>query len=107
MELLLLAVVAIVWTVIKALSQGPPPKPTPRPRPEGHGAQPVPEIPGTDTRLTGTYFTDQPEETIEVEEVQEGSVDIPDLLAEDNLIRGIVMAEVLSPPRSRRTHGRR
>lgn len=103
MELILLAVGAIVWIVLKALSQPPPKPPPPRQRSiqptESSGSvsfsQPKPMEPVVE------YYEGAP---LELEELDDEAGSAQFELSKDNLIQGIIMAEVLQPPRGRRPH---
>lgn len=103
MELILLAVGAIVWIVLKALSQPPPKPPPPRQRSiqptESSGNESI-SLPKPFEPVAAEYYEEPP---LELEELDEaGSAQFE--LSKDNLVQGIIMAEVLQPPRGRRPH---
>lgn len=108
-QLILLAVGAIVWMVLKALSQVPPKPPPPRERaaqrhaPDGEGGG-KPAIPPSHIETGSQYFADQEETAVEIEELDEehGSVGIS--ITNEDLVQSVVMAEVLGPPRARKPH---
>jgi len=101
MELLLFIVVGIVWAVIKALSANPVKPPPPRqsvkpPKPPGELSSPM------QTPFTTISFSDSIQPAMEVENLEEQAQDSS--LSLEDVIQGVVMAEVLSPPRARRPH---
>ncbi|MBS3951095.1 MAG: hypothetical protein KGZ53_10625 [Peptococcaceae bacterium] len=108
MEILIFLALGIVWTVIQALmkSQQPKPdgpRPVPRRIPVGAHPRPDAQVPGyrTADRDTGeigvdsTYGIAPPMEVIEFQE------DSGPTILKDDLVQGIIMAEVLGPPRAR------
>lgn len=106
MEIILLAIGGIIWAVIKALSAAPPNPPPPRQRlhpqsttvPSDSVSPPAPV-----TTRSGVYFSDDTSMDIELDE-QENTEVSEGLFRPDNLLQGIIMAEVLRPPRSRKHH---
>lgn len=109
MELILLAVGAIVWMVLKALSQPPPKPPPPQQRTVQHHAPQAgggrkPAVPPSHIETGTQYFAEQEEIAVEIEELDEeiGSVGIS--ITNEALVQSVVMAEVLGPPRARKPH---
>ncbi len=104
MELILLAVAGIVWAVIKAISQQPPKRPVPRPVSPGRiptDTSPRP-APRTSPPLISDTYDVQQEMTLEAEELDSGSMGFE--LTESTLVQGVIMAEVLGPPRAQNPH---
>jgi len=107
-RLILFAVAAIIWSVVKALSQPAPKRPVPRqaaPLGQRNESRPQGEV-FTRSRETFTqeeYFTEQPAMALQVEELEETVTEDIDITSDD-LVKGIIMAEVLGPPRAKRPH---
>lgn len=106
MELLLLFIGAVVWTVIKSLGQPPPKQP-----PAQQSARQTPPAPSREKSIplqqeilpAQDYFIEQPETDIEVQSEDWEMEQQPNMLPDD-LVRGVIMAEILDKPRSRRPH---
>jgi len=107
-QLLLFAIGAIIWVVIKALTQPPPKPPPPRQSPLRPTEAPAPSIRSGYTALpqSDAYFMDESDEPMEVDEDAEhvSALKLDDLLSGDSFVKGIIMTEVLGPPRARRPH---
>lgn len=112
MELLVLFISAVIWLVLKSLAQS---QPSPRPArsagPAGPGLRPLAKRSNAEAHLPHdalageTYFADQDVTEIQVEELDaEEAGEVPNLLTRDNLLTGIIMSEVLGPPRAKRPH---
>lgn len=106
MEFILLVLGVIAWAVIKALLQPPPKPPPPRQRPlrpklEDMGnLTPEPAV-NLSRQLPPVFVADQP---APAEIACEDSFEAPAWLSQDALLQGIILSEVLKPPRARRTH---
>lgn len=105
-QIILLALAAIVWAVIKAVSQQPPQRPVPRraaPGPSPVSEPPRPEIRPVLQHDPGSYSDQQSEIRMEVQELD----DYPALdlhVTPEGLVQGVIMAEVLGPPRAKNPH---
>lgn len=103
MDLILLAVAGIVWAVIKAATQPPPKRPAPRPvTPERRSANVSP--PPAEPPISDPYVAEQQqtELTLEVEELDDASQRFE--LTAEGVVQGVIMAEVLGPPRAKNPH---
>lgn len=103
MQLILLAVAGIIWAVIKAASQPPPQRPVPRSVAPGQKMANV-STPPTESNISKPYVPQQRlrEISLEVEELGTASKNFE--FTGDTLVQGIIMAEVLGPPRAKNPH---
>lgn len=109
MEILIFLVIGIVWTVIQALmksQQAQPGSAPPNPRRAAPANPPQGAVPsysfspserGDDLKDSQTHEIAPPMEVIETEQ----DLGIGFAVSRDDLAKGVIMAEVLGPPRAR------
>ena len=113
MQLIFLFIIAVVWMVIKSMAQSQAQR-QPQPAPAFPGERPVTrpgrspeagsELP-KDILSGDTYFADKEATAVEVEELDaEAEGELSGLISRDNVLTGIIMSEVLGPPRAKRPH---
>ena len=115
MELIVLLIAAVIWMVIKSLSQ--PPRPEDLPEYEGQGrwsrGQEVPDQQQPDRELPGdalkgkTYFAEQSEEQLEVVDLDKPAA-VPEVISglvqKKTIVQGVIFSEILGPPRAKKPH---
>lgn len=115
MELIVLLIAAVIWMVIKSLSQ--PPRPEDLPEYEGQGrwsrGQELPDQQQPDGELSGdalkgkTYFADRQEEPLKVAVLDKPAA-VPEvvsaLVQKETIVQGVIYSEILGPPRAKRPH---
>ena len=111
MELLIFFVGAVIWMVIKSLTQKPPQQPparqeAPRTRMTERPNKSVRlSLPNEEVAPGDSYIMEQSDEAIELEGFEEfESGEQESTLSSASWAQGIVMVEILSPPRSKRPH---
>ncbi|MTI95650.1 MAG: hypothetical protein FH749_09190 [Firmicutes bacterium] len=106
MEILILFAIGIIWMVIKSLNQEPPKQPQRTP------VRPLVEMPeATEAELRGAQTAPKPkvdlrqeEAPLMVEDLDDDQDGGPWVLDTQDVVNGIIMAEILGKPRSRNPH---
>lgn len=102
-QTIILVLAAIIWAVVRIISQPAPKRPVPRQAAPQHPS-PKNSIPGSSTMtITPAKFTETARVNLAVEELD--TITSPGLeLSPENLVQGIILSEILGPPRAKNPH---